>query len=69
MTRYVGKYLYWLNPRRVEEGALLDPSHVVPYLESVQQGGIGSCGVLHRLLAHKAVIQCMRMTVSTFVWF
>ena len=53
ITRYVGKYLYSLNAHTVEEGALLDTSPVTPYLEMVQRHGIGSSGILHRILAHK----------------
>ena len=69
ICRYVGKYLHFLNASAVEESALLDTGPVQTYLESVQAVGIGSCGILHRILAHKAAVQFMRMTVSTFAWF
>ena len=64
ITRYVGKYLHYLNAHRVVEGELLEPAHVEPYLEEVQKAGIRSSGILHRILAHKAAVQYMRLGVS-----
>ena len=64
ITRYVGKYLHLLNAHTVEERALLHTSHVRPFLESVQKSGIGSSGILHRILAHKAAVQYMCLGVS-----
>lgn len=66
--RYVGKYLYYLNTSAVEEGKLLEPTPVQDYLSVVQERGVGSCGVLHRILANKAAVRFMRMTVSTFAF-
>jgi hypothetical protein len=59
----VGKYLHHLNAQAVEEEALLRTDTVVPYLESAQKAGIGSSGILHRILSHKAVVQYMRLGV------
>lgn len=67
IVRYVGKYLYFLNHSQVDESALLEPVPVQGYLEGVQSNGVGSCVILHRILAHKAAINFMRMTVSIFV--
>lgn len=61
MVRYVGKYLHFLNSSAVEESTLLDPSPVQEYFGAVQASGI-----LHRILAHKAAVNFMRMMVSTF---
>lgn len=66
ILRYVGKYLHFLNKETVDESALLDTTHVQAYLGAVQKCGIGSSGILHRILAHKAAIHFMRMTVSPF---
>ena len=65
IVRYVGKYLHFLNSSAVEETALLDPSPVLEYLGAIHASGIGSCGILHLILAHKAAVNFMRMTVST----
>ena len=64
IMRYVGKYLYSLNSSKPVERSLLETKPVVPYLEAVQGAGIGSSGVLHRILAHKAAVQYMRLGVS-----
>lgn len=66
MTRYIGKYQFSLNPNTVMEDKLLDTAPVVPYLDAVQKAGIGSSGILHRILSHKAAIQYMRLVVSLF---
>lgn len=65
ITRYVGKYLHSLNTDTVVEGYLLEPAPILPYLEEVQKGGIGSSGILHRILAHKAAVKYMRLGVSS----
>ena len=64
IARYIGKYLYAVNPDRVVEGQLLNTHHLLPYLNAVYDSGIGSSGVLHRILAHKAAIHYMRLSVS-----
>lgn len=64
ITRYVGKYLYWLNNEDVKESALLEPAVVLPYLERMQRKGIGSSGILYRILSHKAAVHFMRLAVS-----
>ena len=66
ICRYVGKYLYFLNPSKVEENALLDPTPVEGYLAEVEGSGVGCSGVLHRLLSHKAAVNFMRLTVRSF---
>ena len=35
---------------------LLKTISVLPYLEGVQEAGVGSSGVLHRIIAHKAAV-------------
>ena len=35
---------------------LLKTIPVLPYLEGVEEAGVGSSGVLHRILAHKAAV-------------
>ena len=65
ITRYVGKYLHSLNTHRVVEGYLLELAPVVPYLEQVQRTGIGSSGILHRILAHKAAVNYMCLGVNS----
>ena len=35
---------------------LLNTIPVLPYLEGVEEAGVGSSGVLHRILAHKAAV-------------
>ena len=35
---------------------LLKTIPVLPYLEGVQEAGVGSSGVLHRIIAHKAAV-------------
>ena len=64
IERYVAKYLYALDALRVEERGLLRTEPVIPYLERIQRTGIGSSGVLHRILAHKAAVNYMRLGVS-----
>ena len=64
ISRYVGKYLYSLNAHTPVEGDLLKIPPVLPYLDTVQAAGIGSSGILHRILAHKAAVQYMRLEVS-----
>ena len=64
ITCYIGKYLYWFNNKAVEERALLQTAPVVPYLEKMQEGGIGYSGILHRILAHKAALYYMKLVVS-----
>lgn len=64
ITRYVGKLLYHIDPHRVVQSSLLNPAHVLPYLNGVERAGIGSSGILHRILAHKAVVYFMRLSVS-----
>ena len=68
ITRYVGKYLFHLNPDLVEEGGLLDTDSVSPYLDQTQRAGIGSSGILHRILAHQAAVNFMRLGVSYLWW-
>lgn len=68
ICRYVGKYLHFLNPSKVEESTLLDPTPVQGYLSAVQVSGIGSSGALYRILAHKAAVNFMRLTVRTFAF-
>ena len=58
MTRYVGKYLHYLNPDTVEEGRLLQTT------PALAAAGIGSSGILHRILAHKAAVHYMRLGVN-----
>ena len=36
----------------------------MPYLEETHAAGIGSSGILHRILSHKAAVQYMRLGVS-----
>ena len=61
IARYVGKYLYSLNPNNLVEEDLLKTDPVVPYLEATHKAGIRSSGILHRILAHKAAIQYMAL--------
>ena len=58
ITRYVGKDLFHLNPE------LLDTDSVSP---QTQRAGIGSSGILHRILAHKAAVNFMCLGVS-YLW-
>ena len=51
---------------RVVQSSLLNPTHVLPHLDMVQKAGIGSSGVLHRILAHKAAVYFMQLSVSSF---
>lgn len=39
----------------------------VPYWSQSLCSGVGSCGILPRILAHKAAINFMRMTVSIYL--
>ena len=64
IERYVAKYLYALDALRVEERGILRTEAVIPYLERIQGACIGSSGVLHRILAHKAAVNYMRLGVS-----
>ena len=40
----------------MEADGLLNTVPVLPYLEGVQEAGVGSSGVLRRILAHKAAV-------------
>ena len=40
----------------MEADGLLNTVPVLPYLEGVEEAGVGSSGVLHRILAHKAAV-------------
>ena len=64
MTRYVGKYLHYINLDTVEEGRLLQTTPVLPHLDALAAAGIGSSGILHRILAHKAAVHYMRLGVN-----
>ena len=64
MTRYVGKYLHYLNPDTVEEGRLLQTTPVITHLDALAAADIGSSGILHRILAHKVAVQYMRLGVN-----
>ena len=66
ITRYVAKYLHYLNPEHVDEGGLLLTGPVLPYLEGITKLGVQSSGVLHRILAHKAAVHYMKIDVSWF---
>lgn len=64
IVKYVGKYLYHIDPDNVREEELLKTDSVVAYLEAVQKTGIGNSGVLHRILSHKVAVHFMRLAVS-----
>ena len=64
ITRYVGKYLFHLNSHEVEEKQLLETTPVASYLDALTDVGIGSSSILHRILAHKAAVNYMRLRVS-----
>ena len=40
----------------MEADGLLNTVPVLPYLEGVQEAGVGNSGVLRRILAHKAAV-------------
>ena len=61
LTRSVGKFLYSVNPTKVEETSLLRIDAIDPYLS---QEGMGASGVLHHILAHKAAVHFMALAVS-----
>ena len=65
ITRYVGKYLFHLNSSAVEEKQLLQTSPMPPYLDALSCLGIGSSGILHRILSHKAAVNFMHLGVSS----
>ena len=64
ITRYVGKYLHYINDETPDERDLLKTEHVQSYLKSTERVGIGCGGILHRILAHKAAVQYLRLAVS-----
>ena len=64
LTRAVGKYLHALNPEAVDESRLLEVDPIQGYLTNLTAAGIGASGVLSRILAHKAAIHFMCLTVS-----
>ena len=46
---------------------LLKTIPVLPYLEGVEEAGVGSSGVLHRILAHKAAVHFQKRRGGTKV--
>ena len=64
LTRAVGKYLHALNPEAVDSSRLLEVDSIQGYLTNLTAAGIGASGVLSRILAHKAAIHFMCLTVS-----
>lgn len=59
-----GNYLFHLNSHEAEEKRLLKTTPVASYLDALTDVGIGSSGILHRILAHKAAVNYMRLRVS-----
>ena len=62
--RAVGKYLYWLNPKSVDETRLLEVEPVEKYIAELISSGMGPSGVLSRILAHKAALNFLRPPIS-----
>ena len=67
ITRYVGKYMHYINNETLDERDLLKTEYVLPYLKITERAAIGCSGILHRILAHKAAVQYLRLAVSYLI--